>query len=102
MHPAREKSKTRILDDYTVFIPFIRMEPLLDQGLAMSQKGIKIDSIDYKVGLVRAERLEPPFTVIERGPRRKSLIEFLLINCLRGATIIATHELSHYRNCGAN
>lgn len=38
----------------------------------------------------------------ERSRGRKDLIEFLLINCLRGATIIATHELSHYRNCGSN
>jgi hypothetical protein len=37
-----------------------------------------------------------------RSRGRKSLIEFLLINCLRGGTIIATHELSHYRNCGSN
>lgn len=37
-----------------------------------------------------------------RSRGQKGLIEFLLINCLRGATIIATHELSHYRNCRSN
>lgn len=58
--------------------------------------------IDYEIGLVRTGRLYLPFTIVERGARRKSLIEFLLINCFRGATIIAMHELSHYRNCGSN
>jgi len=52
----------------------------------------KLASRTAPISLVRRER--------SRG--RKGLIEFLLINCLRGATIIATHELSHYRNCGSN
>jgi len=42
------------------------------------------------------------FATNVRSRGQKGLIEFLLINCLRGATIIATHELSHYRNCRSN
>lgn len=64
---------------------------------------------DTRASSHRARKLASRFTprslsfaanACSRG--RKGLIEFLLINCLRGATIIATHELSHYRNCGSN
>lgn len=62
----------------------------------------KIEGDDARASSHRALRFSRSLRTFARSRGRKGLIEFLLINYLRGATIIATHELSHYRNCGSN